>query len=348
MADWPFVGYESTVAMLRRGLREERVAGPPNVGKHTLARLYAQALNCLGDPAAAGAPLAGPLDAPCDRCRNCARIARDTYPDVEWFGLARQAEEARAFTGRVGANRDISIETVRALEKSLSLRPFEGRRRVAIIEEADRLSLPAANALLKTLEEPPSYAVLILLATDPAALLPTIVSRCRVEMLRPLPAARIEAALQLRWGVEAERAHLLAGLAGGRLGWAVSMAAQPEQLAARATTLTLLAGLAAQDLPGRFAFAAELAGQFGANRARVFDVLALWAGWWRDVLLVRAGTVRLVQNADRLELLRRAAGAYDQQQIVIFLAALDTARQQLEQNINPRLALESLVLQLPG
>jgi DNA polymerase-3 subunit delta' len=356
MADWPIIGHTRTVNLLRRRLRQGRVAhalllaGPPGVGKATLARAYAQALNCLGDPGALdAAPAAGVYrDAPCGRCRNCSRIARDTYPDVEWVSLERQAAEVSAAGGRMGANKELSIETVRTLEKSINLRPYEGHWRVAILEDAEHLSLAAANALLKTLEEPPSYTVLILLADDPGAVLPTILSRCLVEPLRPLPPATVERALQEGWGVAPAQARLLAALAGGRLGWAVTMAQQPERLAARAETLSVIAGLPAQDLPGRFAFAAELAAQFAPNRRQVFDILALWAGWWRDLLLVRAGSVHLVQNTDRLETLERAAPGYDQGQIVAFLAALETARQQLDQNINPRLALENLVLQLPA
>src|SRR5689334_25122788 len=102
MTDWPIVGHERTVAVLRRDLRQGQVAhalllaGPPGVGKRPLACAYAQALNCLGDPGALEdtTPAQGYRDVPCGRCRNCVRIARDTYPDVEWFSLARQAADA--------------------------------------------------------------------------------------------------------------------------------------------------------------------------------------------------------------------------------------------------------------
>ncbi len=354
MSDWPIVGHTRTVEVLRRELRQGRVAhalllaGPPGVGKRPLARAFAQTLNCLGDPGALEdtTPVGVYRDVPCGRCRNCVRIAHDTFPDVEWFSLARQAAEVAA-GGRVSANKELSIETVRTLERSVSLRPYDGQWRIAILEDAEHLSLSAANALLKTLEEPPSYAVLILLADDPGSLLPTILSRCRMEILRPLPRPVVERALQERWGIAPAQATLLAALSGGRLGWGVEMGLHPDRLLARQELLTTLIELVQQDLPARFTFAADLAARFSGNRQAVFDVLALWAGWWRDLLLTRAGVTALVQNTDRMETLDRLAPTYEQRQIVTFLAGIEAARQGLDQNLNSRLVLESLVLQLP-
>ncbi|HMA36989.1 MAG TPA: DNA polymerase III subunit delta' [Chloroflexia bacterium] len=348
---WPVIGHQAAVTLLRRALAGGHPAhayllvGPPQIGKATLARLFAQALHCQGDPAtlaAAAAP--APRDIPCGRCRACLRIARGTYPDVDWYSLARQAAEPEQ-QGRV--NKELTIGTIRALTGSLSLRPYEGSWRVAVVEDADTLSLPAANALLKTLEEPPPYAVLLLLAADPGGLPATILSRVQVLALRPLARAEVAGALRAR-GIAAEQADLLAAISGGRLGWALDTAAHPERLAERAALLDVLAALPAADLPARFAFAAELAGAFARDRPGVFDTLTQLALWWRDLLVVRAGCPGLVLNTDHLPLLTQQAAPYSLRQIGAFLSAITAAQEQLAQNVSPRLALEGLLLNMPA
>ena len=125
------------------------------------------------------------------------------------------------------------------------------------------------------------------------------------------------------------------------------MAAHPERLAARAELLDTLAALPAADLPARFAFAADLAGRFAPDRAGVYQTLTQLALWWRDLLVVRLGCPALAQNVDRLPQLQEAAPAFDPAQIGAFLAAVTATQEQLEQNVSPRLALESLLLAMP-
>jgi DNA polymerase-3 subunit delta' len=347
---WPVVGHQAAVAQLRRALAGGHLAhaylliGPPQVGKATLARLFAQALNCQGAPDALDGGADRAPDVPCGRCRPCRLIARGTYPDVDWYNLARQAADPEQ-QGRV--NKELSIATIRALQASLSLRPYESRWRVAVVEEADTLSLPAANALLKTLEEPPPYAVILLLAADPGNMPQTILSRVQAIPLRPLSRADVAAALRAQ-GIAEDQATLLAAISGGRLGWAVETAAHPDRLADRADLLDALARLPAADLPARFAFAADWAGRFAADRQGVFDMLTQLAVWWRDMLVVRVSCADLVQNTDRVAALEQSAAPFTPRQIGAFVRAVTVAQEQLEQNVSPRLALESLLLAMPG
>jgi len=355
---WPVVGHVAAVELLHRALAHSHPAhaylltGPAQIGKATLARLFAQALFCQGDPLAglADAPtdpqsaIRNPQSAiPCGRCRVCTLIARGVYPDVDWYSLARQGTEPEQH-GRV--NKELSISTIRSVQSSLALRPYEGRWRVAVVEDADTMSLAAANALLKTLEEPPPYAVLLLLAADVNDLPPTIVSRVQLIPLRPLSRVAMAAALRAT-GVAEEQATLLAAIGGGRLGWALDTARHPERLTERAELLDGLVALPAADLPARFAFAADLAGRFSADRVEVFDTLTQLALWWRDLLVVRVGAADLVLNTDRRPALASTAAGLTPRQIGAFLAAVTATQQQLGQNVSPRLALESLMLAMP-
>ena len=355
---WPVVGHAAAVELLHRALVRSHPAhaylltGPAQIGKATLARLFAQALFCQGDPLAGltappadkeSATIAPNPVVPCGRCRACTLIARGTYPDVDWYSLARQGAEPEQ-QGRV--NKELSISTIRSVQSSLALRPYEGRWRVAVVEDADTMSLAAANALLKTLEEPPPYAVLLLLAADANDLPPTIVSRVQLIPLRPLSRAAMATALRAG-GVAEDQATLLAAIGGGRLGWALDTARHPERLAERTDLLDALAALPAADLPARFAFAAELAGRFSSDRAEVFATLTQLALWWRDLLVVRVGAADLVLNTDRRPALTATATGLTPRQIGSFLAAVTATQQQLGQNVSPRLALESLMLAMP-
>src|SRR5690606_8528866 len=159
-----------------------------------------------------------------------------THPDVRVAGMASQAAGLKA--DEAARQKELKIGTVREWQRDIALRPYEGRRRVLILHDAARLNEEAPNAMLKTLEEPPPYATLALVANS-SDLLPTIVSRCRVLRLRPLPRRRVAEALLAR-GLTAEDADLLAAWSGGRIGWALDMVERPDELARRQEQLDAL------------------------------------------------------------------------------------------------------------
>jgi DNA polymerase-3 subunit delta' len=321
---WPVVGHDWAVTLLQRAIESGRTAhaylitGLEHIGKSTLARTLAQALNCTNQPA------------PCGReaCRACKLIAAGKYPDLHLV----------APDGNT-----LKIDQVRALQHDLALAPMEGRFRVAILDGMDKATAEASNALLKTLEEPPPHVVLVLIAPEAEALLPTIVSRCQPIALRPLSVKVVRAALMERWGVESTRAESLAHLSGGRLGWAV-MAAQDESvLARRAQLLDDLARLTGQGRVERFAYAEEMAADSVAAR----ETLKLWQTWWRDALLLAAGSGAALTNSDRNDALRRHAAQFGVEGTRAAAANLGRALWQLDHNANARLALEVLMLDLP-
>jgi DNA polymerase-3 subunit delta' len=239
----------------------------------------------------------------------------------------------------------IKIDPIRELQQALSLSAHEARTKVAILKRFDAAGLNAANAFLKTLEEPPANVVLLLTANNADTLLPTINSRCRTIALRPLPAEVIEESLMARWGVGADVAHLLAHLAGGRLGWAVRAAADPALLEARAAQLALLAEAMSGNRTGRFTLAEKLA----ARPETLPDLLRTWLTWWRDagLLAYSQGKVATISNIDRQEQLRELARRYPREQLLRALGHTEAAVRQLEQNANSRLVMENLFLSYP-
>jgi DNA polymerase-3 subunit delta' len=323
MAPWPVVGHEWAVDLLAQAIRGGRPShaylftGPAGVGKTTLARALAQALLCEDR-----------LAAPCGVCRICQRVAQGRFPDLQLITAEKNT---------------LQIDQVRALQTDAALAPLEGRYRIFILREIERATLPAANALLKTLEEPPPAIVLLLTTARRDLVLPTVLSRCQIIPLRPLPTAQIEAALQAQWGVEAERAALLARLSAGRLGWAVRAHSDPALWAERVRTLDDLPGLTGGGHVTRLAYAETLSRRPEAAE----QTIGLWATWWRDLLLWQHGLHETVVNADRRPQLAQQATLFRQDQISAALADLAQAARRIRANGNLRLALDVLLLRLP-
>ncbi len=334
MSNWEtIVGHRWAVEMLANGLANDRlghaylITGPEQVGKTTLARTFAQALNCE-------APMA---ERPCGHCRPCKLIAVDRHPDVKLV--------SPEVSGR--GKLTLKIETIRQLQQDLTLSAYEARYKVAILERFDAATIGAANAFLKTLEEPPGKVVLLLTATDADMLLPTIASRCRTLNLRPLSPDLIETSLATRWRVPAEQATLLAHLADGRLGWAIQAAEDDTILQTRTEQLRHLHdALAGRRVP-RFALADKLS----RKPETLPDLLKTWLSWWRDLTLLnqRQGqpVSLLLTNVDEIARLEPLATAWTEPQIIASLNQTNEALWQLERNANTRLVLENLLLVYP-
>lgn len=334
MSNWDkVVGHRWAVEMLTSGLANGRlghaylITGPDQVGKSTLARTFAQALNCE----------AAEEERPCSSCRPCKLIAADRHPDVK---LVQPEVSGR---GKL----TLKIETIRQLQKDLNLSAYEARYKVAILQRFDAATIGAANAFLKTLEEPPGKVILLLTAADADMLLPTISSRCRTLNLRPLPPDLIEQSLATRWHVPQEKATLLAHLADGRLGWAVSAAADNMILDTRAEQLDHLH----EALAGRRVQRFQLADKLARKPERLPDLLKTWLSWWRDLTLLsqrRGQSVTLnLTNVDEIPQMEPLAAAWTAQQVTASLQQTNDALWQLERNANTRLVLETLFLTYP-
>lgn len=325
-------GHEWAVQLLGNAVVEDRVGhaylitGPAHIGRATLGRVFAQALNCTAEPP----------ERPCGQCRACRLIAADRHPDV------RLLEPETTDRG----TRSIKIDQIRTLQQDLNLSAYEARHKVAILRDFDAAVPSAANAFLKTLEEPPAGVVLILTAADADRLLPTIASRCHTIALRPIPRELIEETLSTAHNVPDDRARLLAHVADGRLGWAIAAAHDPELLAERQEQLDLLDKVLATTRVGRFALAETLA----RKPERLLPLLRVWLTWWRDLSLLTYGRQELehLSNIDRQEQLYQRAQQWTSQQVLRGLSQTNSAIRQLERNANTRLVLENVMLAYPA
>jgi DNA polymerase III subunit delta' len=299
--------------------------GPPSVGKTSLAMYLAGLLVCVGSGTK-----------PCGICRGCKGVSRSSHPDV------RTVERA---TDR----RDITIDQIRHVELDLSMAPYESTRKLVCVSGAEAMNDAAASALLKTLEEPPAGATLVLAATDPGSLPSTIRSRCQIVSLQPVPAREIATALHADFAVDGERGAELASLARGRPGWAVRAIADPEMVEQERIMLQRIAGLREVGPYSRMlAIEAWLGkGTFLESRSRALDFLARLEAWWRDALI-------LSQSASQPALARHVvagsggSGTLAAARIVAFLLSIQETAARVEANVTPRLALEHLLNEMPA
>lgn len=336
MPKWQVVGQNKVVSLLQRSLEQGSLAhaylfvGPAHVGKMTLALNLAQALNCE-----AATP-------PCGECAPCQKIASAKHADVQIIGLTQNAD-----SDETKPRAEIGIDQIRQMQHSSSLPPFEGKYKVYIIDEAAQLSIEAANCLLKTLEEPVGRVIFILLTTNDRLLPATVVSRCQRLELSPLTAGEVETTLSSQWGIEPQKAKLLARLCHGCLGWALSATADASLLQQRTERIDRLLDITNANYDESFDYAAELAAQFSQKRELVYEVLDLWLSWWRDLLLVKTNCSEAIINVDLLTTLGEMAQDYSLAQIKAVIGSIQVAGEQLRLNANPRLVLEVLMLSIP-
>ena len=324
---WNILGHDWVVDLLKEHILRDNVrhaylfTGPQGVGRRTLALRLTQALNCP-QPLAAGEP--------CLTCRTCTQIERMQHADLQVV----QADQVRG---------TLKVDQVRELQHSLSFSPYEARYRVALLLRFEEAHPSAANALLKVLEEPPPKVIMLLTAESQEQLLPTITSRCEVLRLRPVPLAQVDQALVERWQVAPEKARLLAHLCAGRLGYAIHLLESPDSLERRRHWLDEHTRLLNATTAERF----TLADTLSANKATIREALQIWLSLWRDIMLHAVGGAVPLTNLDQQDEINNlschtnARAAYD------FTLCLGRTLDLLDKNVNPRLALETLLLDMP-
>lgn len=362
MKPWNYHGNDWAVDLLKKHILADTVrhanliSGPNGIGRRTLAIRLCQAIFC--EALVEGEP--------CFTCRSCVTLEQGKHFDLKVIS-------------RLPSKKDILVEQVREAEAFLRLTPYGNKKKVVIFSEFDLANQEAQNALLKTLEEAPSYAVLIILVENPLSLLPTVVSRCEIIDLRPLVRQEVVEFLQERKAPPANL-ELVATLAEGKPGYAYNLAFDAgDELKNRQEWINDLFTLLPQPLPTQFYYIEKLAekdkrardsakvkakkmsakrsvklteveeqldAEVGLEEGLIERLLLTWLGVFRDAYIRKIRSAAPITNLDFSAQIDGLVGTWSEDKILAFIVALETALTQCKANVTKRLALEAMFLKL--
>jgi len=313
------IGHEHNIKVLQRSIDRERLhhayifSGPRGVGKGLTAISLAKALNCLE------------MDTDfCGHCRSCRKIDAGNHPDIKIVEPDGQ---------------QIKVDQIRELQKDLHYRPFEGKKRVFIIDEADRMGLSAGNSLLKTLEEPPRDSILILVTANFHALLSTVVSRCQRLNFSSLPVSSVEKVLVEKTGTDTKIVRIIASLSEGSIGRALSED-EGSVLAERDRVFSGFAGLKDKRMLDIFKTAEEL-----AKDEDLGGILRALKVFYRDMAVLKGGGGALI-NSDMVSKIENEVKRTSMEAILEGFELISGTEELIKRNVNKQLALEVMMMRL--
>jgi DNA polymerase-3 subunit delta' len=317
-------GHQKQIGMLQKAMVQERVghsylfSGPDAIGKKTLAMAFTQALNCEN---------AVERYDSCGNCSSCRKMIHRNHPDIHV--LETQAQFIR-------------IDAIRNIQEQMTFKPLEGRRRVFIIDDADKMNEQAANALLKTLEEPSADNIIMLVTARPYWLPQTILSRCRHVRVNPLAAETVAQFLIEQQQMDSSKALLLASLSGGSIGQAIEL--DSEDMIAYRTELSRLLSTASLRDPMSLLTLASFLGQ---DKKEIKQGLKILNTYFRDALVYKE-TVQasMIINADDLPVIASLAYRLNGEQILQNIALVEKSNETIEMNVNKSLTLEAMAFNL--
>ena len=335
------IGNAQLKEFIRRIMTAQRLpgsllfAGPGGVGKKQFALEIAKSFLCAETK----------VFGSCNECSICKRAVQFTFPRSE----KRDDYDRVFFSGHADVGqvipfgRNIGVGAIRELEREANFRPYEGQARFFIIDDADKMNLSAANALLKTLEEPPSTTHIFLITSRYDSLLPTVVSRCQVMRFQPIAPAEIESYLLKTKEFAPEDAAVAARISGGSLGRALQMNGEDFRRHREAMMEVVEARTAGRDRTTLLRAAEEM------GDARVKDDyeprLEILQSLLRDVWQLKKGRAKgALVNADLHERLSRCAENSTADDLTFFLAGIEQVRENLLVNINRKIATDALFM----
>lgn len=317
------VGQEQIKTHLQRAISMKKVShayiisGEKSSGKEFIAKVFSQTLQCEK----------GGIE-PCGECHSCKQAEAMSHPDIRFLSHEKPAS--------------ISVDDIRdQISNDVSIKPYSGEYKIYIVPEAEKMTVQAQNAILKTLEEPPAYVVIMLLTTNSGSFLQTIRSRC-VEMdMKPVPAAVLKDYLMKEIQIPDYKADVCIAFAQGNVGKAREMASSDDFTAIQNATLNLVKGIRSMEL-NEAVVAIKAMTEYKVDPGDYLDIIAIW---YRDVLLFKAtGEVDKLVFRDELSTIRRVAQRSSYEGIEEVLEALQKARLRLGANVNFELTMELLFM----
>ena len=345
---WKTFGHPGATRLLTKSFEANRLAhaylitGPEKVGKRTLALDMA----CMVNTEPVADMFGQSSDVDLSTSHQAERIRAGIHSDVE---VIDPATELPASPERKAVSKTtISIDHIRQIVISGSAtKPFEGMKKVFILDGAHRMVREAETSLLKILEEAPDHVLIVLTSPTAESLSQTVVSRCQLLELRPVDSQVIESKLMERFEADEPQARLLSRLARGSPGWAIDAINDPTIVDAHNQAILRFAEVVSGNIEDRFRYARQTAGQFWRDRSAVFYEIERWIEWWRDVAMIRYKLRDNVINVEWVDLFSEITTEITEEQISTAVTVIEKAREALEANAVPQLTLEVMMLDLP-
>lgn len=316
------VGHESIIGHFKSSIEQGKVAhaylihGEKGTGKKMLAGLFAKTLQCE----------AGGMD-PCGTCRSCIQCDSGNQPDIIWVTHEKPTV--------------ISVDDIREqVNNDIIIKPYSSRYKIYIIPEAELMNPQAQNALLKTIEEPPEYAVIMLLTNNLDKMLPTILSRCITLNLKPVGELDMMEYLS-RMGVPQAKAKFCVGFAFGNLGKAVRLATSEEYNEIKHDCVQILKDINRMEIYDLI----DAVKKMSKYKLDIYDYLDIMMMWYRDILMLKvSGSPDKLLFKEEYATLKQQANYISYEGIENVLKALDKVKVRLEANVNFDIAMELLLL----
>lgn len=293
------------------------INGETGSGRHMLADAFAKALECESRQQTDS----------CDICKSCLQAESGNHPDIRYITHEKTS---------------ISVDDIREqLNNDIQIKPYSGPYKIYIISDANKMTEQAQNALLKTIEEPPAYAVILLLTDNMEALLPTIQSRCVTMNTKPINKEDIAAYLVKHLSMEPEQANIAAGFCQGNMGKAIRFANSQDFQEMKDDTLRLLKKIDSLEL----AEIVEIIRGFSQKKGMINDYLDLMLLWYRDVLMLKVTKdANLMLYQEEYHEISRQASTRTYENIENILQAIDKAKIRLNANVNFDIVIELMIL----